>query len=420
MNKFILFLFLCSIAAYPGKNDLEITTKIREILRIVPPGTNYAILIINPMNNDTLYAHNVSTLMAPASVTKLFTTLTALTVLGPEYKIATKLFTPDKNIKDGTINGDLYIKGYGNSVFTTEDLKEMVRELKSKGISRIQGNIIGDDSFFDDEYYRNDWIEEEPGAAGIPPVSALVIDRNHMAVKRKTRRKKFRISYENIKNPAQYIASVLKNELHGAGIQVSGQATTGVMPNNCTQLSESYITLSTLIKTINKRSDNFLAECLFKLTGAVNSKEEGNAFYASQAVNEFLEQQDIKTDGTKIVDGSGLSHFNQASVRCIAGLLEWAYLNYPSFGDFLRSLSVAGDDGTLRGRLTNSEAAENFFGKTGTLNGFSSIAGYLRCSDGDDIIISMIFEFSEKRARYYKNIQDRIIGLLAGYKGKSG
>jgi len=79
-------------------------------------------------------------------------------------------------------------------------------------------------------------------------------------------------------------------------------------------------------------------------------------------------------------------------------------------------LSVAGDDGTLRGRLLNSPAAENFFGKTGTLNGFSSIAGYLRCNDGDDVIVAMIFEFSQKRARYYKNIQDNIIRVLAGYK----
>jgi serine-type D-Ala-D-Ala carboxypeptidase/endopeptidase (penicillin-binding protein 4) len=419
-KKTLFFLLFIPIFAYCGKSGLEFTTKIREILQNVPAGTNFAVLIINPLTNDTLYAHNVNSLMAPASVTKLFTTLTAMNTMGPNYKISTKFFSSDKNISDGTINGDLYIKGYGNSVFSSSDLREMVQELRKKGVTAVTGDIVGDGSYFDDEYFRNDWIDEEPGAAGIPPVSALVLDRNHTLIRKKLRRKKYGYVSQNVQNPPQHIAGVLRSELQEAGIRVGGIARTGVTPSNATEVAENHIILSELIKTINKRSDNFLAECLFKLTGAVSSKEEGNAFYASQAVNQFLEEHDISTDGTKIVDGSGLSHFNQTSVRCIAGLLEWAYLDFKAFGDFLRSLSVAGDDGTLRGRMLDSPAANNFFGKTGTLNGFSSLAGYLRCPDGDDLIVAMIFQFQKKGAHYYKGMQDRIIELLAGYKSKSG
>ncbi len=354
--------------------------------------------------------------MTPASVTKLFTTITAISLMGPNFQIAVKIYTDSKIPSSGVIDGNLYIKGFGNSLFETADLKAMVQDLKRKGIQKIAGKIIGDDSYFDDEYSRRDWIEDEPGASGIPPVSALVLDRNQQTVARKGRRGKVRISRSLVSNPPLHVAQRLREELREAGIQVSGEAISGITPKTATELLAKGPLLKDLIKIVNKRSDNFLAECLFKTTGAYNSKVEGSAFYASQAEKEFLHRNDIVTDGGELVDGSGLSHFNQASVRSIVNLLEWAYTNLPSFDDFVKSLSISSEDGTLRGRMGGSSAAEHFFGKTGTVNGVSTIAGYLKCANGDELIVGIMFEFGRGNARYYRQLQDLIIETASGYK----
>lgn len=412
----LVLVFASVLQIFPNHNP-RYNQQIDQLLQLVPRGTNFGVLIIDPLTNDTVYVHNATALMIPASVTKLFTTLTAMTVLGPNYMLSTKLLTADKNLRDGVIDGDLIIKGYGNSLFTSDSLRAMVNKLARMGIHHVRGNIIGDDTFFDNEYYRRDWIEDEPGGGNIPPISALVLDRNMANETTVTgkKKKKMRVVRAKMKNPAEATAKALYKALTAAGIVVDGQVTTGAAPAQATEIAASSVRLKDLIRVINKRSDNFLAECLFKTVGAVNSKKEGSAFYAVQALYQFLERHDIVTDGLQISDGSGLSHYNLVTVRSVVSLLEWAYLNLSDFSDFQKSLSVAGDDGTLRNRMHSMDGASNFYGKTGTLNGLSSIAGYLHCKNGNDLIVAMIFEFNQSRARYYKNIQDRIIEALAGY-----
>ncbi len=413
MKKIVIFLLLSVIPLFAGES---VKSRITSILAKLPAGVRYSILVINPLSNDTIFSRNISTLMTPASVTKLYTTITALSMMGPNHPLSVKIYSADNTFPEGTIPGNLYIKGFGNSLFSTEDLRGMVEELRRKGIRHIAGSIVGDDSYFDDEYSRRDWIEEEPGASGIPPVSGLVIDRNERVVTRKGRRGRIISSHSSVTNPPLFVAQRLREELKSAGISVSGDAISGITPKGVTQLAEKSVLLKDLIKIVNKRSDNFLAECLFKTIGAFNSKIEGSAFYASQGEKEFLNKNDIVLDGGEIVDGSGLSHFNQTSVRGIVNLLEWAYSNLSYFDDFVKSLSISSEDGTLRGRMYNSLAADHFFGKTGTLNGVSTIAGFLKCANGDELIIGIMTEFGRKGPRFYRGIQDQIIEAAAGYQ----
>ena len=95
------------------------------------------------------------------------------------------------------------------------------------------------------------------------------------------------------------------------------------------------------------------------------------------------------------------------------------YFDLVHFDDFYNSLSIAGVDGTLRGRMMGTEAENNFRGKTGSLNGVSGLAGYLTTSDGDDLIVTIIFEFNKGGWGYYRDVQDRIVGLLIDLKSNS-
>src|SRR3970282_1572047 len=108
-------------------------------------------------------------------------------------------------------------------------------------------------------------------------------------------------------------------------------------------------------------------------------------FYSTQAILNFIDDNAIYSTGTAVVDGSGISRFDQVTVGAIAGLLEKMYFDLANFEDFYNSLSIAGIDGTLKRRLRGTFADDNFRGKTGTLNGVSSLSGYLTCSGGGDL-----------------------------------
>ena len=171
-----------------------------------------------------------------------------------------------------------------------------------------------------------------------------------------------------------------------------------------------------LLNLINKNSDNFYAECLFKTLGSVYSGQQGNSFFSTQAILNYIDDNSIYSKGTTIVDGSGISRFDQVTAGALVGLLEKVYFSIKQFDDFSNSLSIAGVDGTLKKRMIGTSAENNFRGKTGTLNGVTSIAGYVTTADDDDLIVCMMFEFTQGGSNKYKNIQDRIIKILAEWK----
>jgi D-alanyl-D-alanine carboxypeptidase/D-alanyl-D-alanine-endopeptidase (penicillin-binding protein 4) len=404
--RFLFFFISFSLTLLASSKE-EIQNKIEEMLSRLPSSTKVGILILNPLTEDTVYSANHIVSMIPASNTKLFTTAAALSIMGGDFTLTTSLFTSDKNINDGTIDGDLYLKGYGNSVFTKEDIESMVDELKTKGVKKVTGRIIGDDTYFDNIYTRDDWITNEVSNVRLPAISALVVDRN-----RKITRGRRRSYIINIDDPPLYAASLLHSKLIESGIEVLSGAEKGVTPETAYLISEKGITLRELIKRINKESDNFLAECLFKTIGAVASGKQGNSFYSTQAILSFISDNGIYSDGTSVVDGSGISRYDQVTVCAIAGVLEKMYFDIANFDDFYNSLSIAGVDGTLEERMRGTPAENNFHGKTGTLNGVSSIAGYLSCSNGDDLIVSILFEYEHGGRRLHRNIQDSIIEVL--------
>lgn len=416
MNKRLLtlmMLFLLGISQINFAATREkLIDRIRIVLNKIPSGTYKSIIVYNPLNQDTLLVENHTKPMIPASVTKLFTTATALTIMGSDHFFATQLIADDLNLNDGIINGDLYIKGYGNSLFTESDLNAMVHELMNRGIKQITGDIVGDDSYFDNIYVRDDWIPNEKANVKLPAISALVLDRNQSIVQRKVG-KRIRNYTQNINNPPLFTASRLRNKLIELNISVAGIAKSGTAPFEYKLISEAKTSIRDVISLINKNSDNFLAEILFKSLGAFSSGKQGNSLYSQQSILGFIEANGIYKPGTSIVDGSGISRFDQVTLGAITGLLEKMYFDLINYEDFYNSLSIAGVDGTLRNRMRGTAAENNFRGKTGTLNGVTSISGYLTTQNGDELIVGIMFEFNRGGWNFYRGIQDEIITLLA-------
>ncbi|MGE5364278.1 MAG: D-alanyl-D-alanine carboxypeptidase/D-alanyl-D-alanine-endopeptidase [Bacteroidota bacterium] len=457
---FILLLSITSMAS-----DTLFVQNISRILESIPASSKYGVMIFNPAKEETLFVKDIQLPVVPASNVKLFTTGVALSMLGGDYKLSTRVFCDDINTSDGIINGNVYIKGFGNSMFTDSDMDSLAAALYRLGIRKITGSVIGDDSYFDSVYHRKDWIIEELSSVPLPPVSAMVINRNRLTLninatggsvrssmypdcslidvvvnvsKSRKRNSTLRVSqvcdgdeYKfivsgslgrrgssrsysfEIDNPPLFAAYLLQDRLNRLGISVGKHPKAGIMPETVTYLlSERSIALKNLIRVINKNSDNFLAECLFKTIGAVYSESQGNAFYATQAVLTFLKSNGIYSEGTALVDGSGISHFNQVTVAAVVDLLDKVYYDHLIFNDYYSSLSVAGVDGTLRGRLYGTHAQNNLHGKTGTLHGVTALSGYVKSKSGDDLIVSMIFEYKSGYVGLYKSVQDRIIKEL--------
>ena len=414
-SVFILIFCHCIILAEVPEKILK---EIDKLISDIPASTRTAIMVYNPLTEDTLISINTTEPMIPASNTKLFTSVVALELMGGDYLISTKILSDDYNFSDGIIEGNIYIKGFGNPVFETDDLDKLVKQLYESGIRKITGDVVGDDTYFDDVYSRDDWINEERANVKLPQISALVLDRNRTTV-RKKKRGRYRTYFVNVQNPPLFVAKNFKAKLNSYGIEVQGNAISSQATDSVKTLAESSIQLRDLLQLINKKSDNFLAECLFKNLGAVYSGQQGNSFFSTQAILSYIRDNGIFSEGTQIVDGSGISRFDQVTVGALTGLLEKIYFNINSFEDFYNSLSIAGVDGTLEDRMIGTLAQNNFRGKTGTLNGVSSLSGYLTTADGDDLIICIIFEFQKGGARKYRDIQDSIVEILAGWENKS-
>lgn len=453
----LLFIFQTADA------EKKIDNKFYSIINEIPASTKTSIFIYNPVTGDTLYQKNIGESMIPASNTKLFTTAAALDLMGSDFVLKTSLMSEDSDFEDGIINGNLYIKGYGNSLFTEADLDSLVDDLLKMGIEKINGNIVGDDTYFDNIYSRDDWITDERANVTLPPVSALVINRNRMIInlipnkstgeylgytispstpftkvkmnakvtgfktsprisaninsdgininvsgglRKSSRSKSYSIFIED---PPLFAAYLLYGKLKNKGIEISGSAEKGKAPAEVSEINYSSLPILKVMSDINKNSDNFLAECLFKTVGAFYSGEQGNSFYATQAVLTYVDEKGINDVGTSVVDGSGISRFNEITTASIVGLLEQIYIDENLYNDYYNTLAIMGEDGTLDDRLRRTGAESNFHGKTGTLRGVTALSGYLTTSGGEDLIISIIMEFKEKGSGYHKDIEDKIV-----------
>lgn len=464
MLKFIVLYFVFIYSIYPNS---PLKDKINSVINKIPSSTKASIYILNANSGESIYEKNINSSMIPASNTKLFTTAVGLNLMGSKYLFETKILIADFDIENGEIDGDLYIKGFGHSTFTTNDLDSLVAELKDIGIKQINGNIIGDDTYLDDIYIRDDWIMDERANVSLPPVSALVINKNQFVITLKSNgkigskldysikpacsfidvdikaevtrdrtRPRIRSTQEgnkikvtvsgglrkrntpssyvvNIANPPLYFASLLKDHLQAAGIKVLGNPNVGITPIENRAIASVGIQLDSLIALTNKNSNNYLAECLFKTIGAYYSGEQGNSFYATQAILSSFDDDYIIDDETAVVDGSGISRFNTITTGSIVRLLKYVYDDERLFNNFYHSLAISGIDGTLKDRPVNKFIKGNFHGKTGTLNGVTALSGYLTSRKNNTYIISIIMEFKSMGSRYHKNLEDQILLELA-------
>ena len=359
---------LAALAAAPvagaAHGQLPLDRRLAKALTVphVNPARSAA-LAVDLTTGKVLYGRNQSLSLAPASNEKLALTFALLTTLGPAFRIDTEVLGEGE--LDGTVwNGDLVLRGYGDPSLSTADLRVLAQQVRAQGIRRVSGSIRGDETYFDARRTAPGWKASFYGDES-PPISALVVDRD-------------RPLGALAREPALAAATVFRKTLKAAGVVVNGAPTIGSVADfSMPVASVSSPTLATLIRYMDRESDNFTAEMLLKALGAARSAR-GTSASGAVVVTTALSDAGIPLAGVRIVDGSGLSRLDRLTAGALVGILQASWAD-PAVRPFvIAALPVAGVNGTLEDRMRRAPARGNVLAKTGTTSDASALSGYVK------------------------------------------
>jgi serine-type D-Ala-D-Ala carboxypeptidase/endopeptidase (penicillin-binding protein 4) len=312
-------------------------------------------------DGSSVFARNASKSLVPASNEKLTVALAVLDELGPGFRTSTIVL--GQGVRDGAVwRGDLVLKGYGDPSLHTDDLARLAALVRERGIRAVSGRVLGDESFFDRRRTAPGWKPSYYKTESAP-LSALIVDRAWLNGRQRD-------------EPALAAATRFTRVLEKRGVRVAGRPRLGTAGSTAVALaSVSSPRLSQLVDYMDTESDNFLAEMLLKLLGA-RAGVGGTTAAGAQVVREVLAERGVPLAGVRIVDGSGLSRLDRLTARALAALLLSAWNDSALKTPFVRSLAVAGVNGTLEDRMTRGPARGVVRAKTGTTNRSSALAGY--------------------------------------------
>lgn len=424
-------------ACMPGPQISNRESRYAEILSALPKDALVSITIQYAGSGDLIFERNSSTPLRPASNMKIFTTASSLFLLGKDFSPSAGIYFDRNKTAGGTLKDNLYFKGKGAASLNIEEIYSLAERLKKEGITRIEGNLVYDNSYFPSAPPSKEF-SYSPTPIDRPAVSPISLNRNIILLKHEGRNgysaipKTDFITVRNssrnfidetaggytvyysgsaardityyIKKPALFASLMLKQILGEKGISVTGRCIEGKCPAGLASI-EYKEPISQFLNESNKRSDNFSAEMLRQITEA----EYRIRFNRNFLPAEYLKEKGVFTEKLLSADGSGISRNNRASSKTIASLLGIIFNSREIFPVFFNSLSAAGIDGTLKERFAGSVLKENFRGKSGWLAGISSLSGYVKTKNGKSVIVSIIINDTTRGIGYYNKIEEKIL-----------
>lgn len=428
----------------------------------------FGVMVTSLTRGDTLFSYNAATPMQPASTMKLLTTAIALERLGPNYQFSTDALRDGAVAPDGTLDGNIYIRGDGDPSFSGRYLggnpaaaiNRLAELVASQGIKRINGNVIGDPTAFDEERIPRGWLSRylqagyaarvsglsinenlvwvtisgngvslEPSTSALPLVSQVRIingSRANISIRRDAggaimvsgtmgRNAGTRRYVYVVEDPAAFTTGAFRNALIAQGISIGGSTRIGRTPGSATRVA-SFVspTLDRMAAAMNRESINHYAELIFRNAARGRNREvQGSAVTGQAALRKFFAEQ-IKTDTTWLTfaDGSGLSTLDRVTPRAMTQLLGYAHR--ASWGPwFHSSLPVAGESELLRRRMRGGQAQGNLHAKTGTTNDVIGLAGYVTSLNGEVMAFTFLYNGADRWTA--KAMIDRMGMTLANF-----
>jgi serine-type D-Ala-D-Ala carboxypeptidase/endopeptidase (penicillin-binding protein 4) len=391
--------------------------------------------------------HRTTVPMNPASVMKLVTTYAALDLLGPAYSWRTPVYM-EGAVRDGTLFGNLYIKGQGDPKLVLERLWLLLRRVQGLGIHTIAGDLVldrsaldvpdADPASFDGEPLRpynaapdallinyksvvmtftpdrtdnTAHVQFDPPLAGVLMQSAVPLSAGDCSDYRSSLKADFsdvnRIRFGGsypancgekawpvaYADPKTYGVRAVQGLWQDMGGKLSGTVRYGTTPPTIAAgkpaFEVSSAPLPEVIRDINKYSNNVMAQQVFLTLG-------NGSFESSRAAVQRWWKERISADDVPVLDnGSGLSRHERISAQALGKLLQTAYRS-PLMPELMASLPISGVDGTLR--RIKSRALGSAHLKTGSLSNVVAVAGYVHTSSGKNQILVAIINHANANA----------------------
>ncbi|GHD24486.1 D-alanyl-D-alanine carboxypeptidase/D-alanyl-D-alanine endopeptidase [Nocardiopsis kunsanensis] len=159
----------------PGPGSAELAERIDTILDDPAlEGATSGVLVQDPGTGEVLYREDAGTQLLPASNMKMFTAAAALEILGPDHTFETRVVAEDGQGAPGTVQ-DLHLVGGGDPVLSPDDLDTLAADVAGAGVEVVEGDLLADDSRFDDQRLVGDWWEEDEPFAYSAQISALTV-----------------------------------------------------------------------------------------------------------------------------------------------------------------------------------------------------------------------------------------------------
>ena len=388
-------------------------------LRIAPSSMCLRVLL----DDEVIVEHQSDIALVPASLMKIVTAAAALYVMGPDATYSTEVFVRTASlgsVADGTFDGDVYLVGGGDPVLNTRrfgeripdpvaftnvnELADLVRQsLDRRGIRRVQGRIVGDDSRYSDrvrDYYRQTppdgedpvWRYSDDTVNFVGPLSGLLINEGFASYTWRTGAED-RLEYVQAADPTRHAASLFDDLLEARSLVITRRPQAGKAPprSQLTLLGRiESPDMAQIVARMLTRSDNTIAEMLLKEIGW---RTLGSPRHIAAEVVEGVMRHTLGplAAGIEIADGSGLSRYNRLTCAAVAELLRRAGPHSP----LVAGLAVAGVSGTLKtcGPATWPPIAGSpnaVFAKTGTAHLSNALAGVAQAANGETVTFAMI------------------------------
>lgn len=452
--------------------DVALAKKIDELIEKSEfANARWGVFVVSLKDGRVLVARDAQKLFNPASVQKIITSIVALEMLGADFRWQTRILS-ERQIEDGTLNGDLILYGQGAPDFSAEGAENLANQLQAKGLKKITGNIVGDESYFKGDTLGDGWTWNELQWYYGAEASALSVNYNQVTVSLQNGKPKIepqtdyvRFSGEvkpnadgeiesvglkrelgenkiyvwgkgsnldvrvAVQNPALWAAKILKEALEKKGIAVEGEAKSANWKtenkpdvSGAAELaSVQSQTLAEIVRKMNKDSANLYAELILRTLGkkfgeaapAENlklQKVRGDDSAGTSVIKKWLKENGVSFQETEAIrDGSGLSRLNFVTPETLGRALI-AASRMKTAETFKNSLPVAGTDGTLRGRLAN--VSGRILAKTGSIAYVNALAGYAK--NERETLAFVILCNNETRKADSSVLIDAIANLLLG------
>jgi len=403
----------------------------------------------------------------PASTMKLLTTLATLEELGPAYRWKTEAYT-GAPIRNGRLDGDLYLKGYGDPYLVIEQFWLFLRSLRAQGLQEIHGDLVLDQSYFarelgDSAEFDNQplrtynvlpnallvnfqavsfrflprpqanrvEIVADPMPANLEIENRVRLTQNacngwarHLGLKVVQRNGQTRVIFigdydvacgehelfRAVSEPSAYILGMFRALWSELGGRFDGGVREQAVPAGAQLLYTGYSPpLSDIIRSINKYSNNVMARQLLLTLGAERAGPPGTTEKGIAVIHAWLSRHGLEFPELVLQNGSGLSREEQISARHLGEVLLAGWRS-PYMPELISSLPIAAMDGTLQGRFNGeTELDGRMHLKTGSLRDVRAIAGYMLDRRGRRMIVVCLHNSPRAETEAGEALQDALL-----------